>query len=212
MQLSNKIAVIGAIIGFISFVVATDLAFAGGGLVDNSITTTNPTPTTTDNNSLSQIPTGGIIPSSSTPSTLNSSVGQLNQQSGGFQSNVYAPTLTTPTCNGGCFFAVTKASPTTSGSGTNLEAVVGVNISFGSNDGGAAERERLKVEMEKYRSEHDIRLALSEKLAEALENGKTERAIIIAMNLAPMLGYKDYQLLLKAVSSSKSTHPQMENR
>ena len=66
--------------------------------------------------------------------------------------------------------------------------------------------------MQKYRTEHEIKLALSEKLAEALENGKTERATIIAMNLAPMLGYKDYQSLLKAVSIPKSVNPQITNR
>ena len=213
MQLSNKVAVIGTIIGFLSFAVATDSAFAGGGLVDNSIPTTNPIPTATGDNATSQIPTGGIIPNSLIPSTLNNSGNNnYNQQSGGNQFNSYSPTLTPPNCNGGCFFAITKASPTTSGSGANLEAMIGVNIPFGSTDGGAAERDRLRVEMEKYRSEHDIRLALSEKLAEALENGKMERATIIAMNLAPMLGYKDYQLLLKAVSSSKSTNPPIGTR
>lgn len=210
MQPSNKRAVIGAIVGFVAFAVIAHPALAGGGEVNISTPTTTPTPI---DNSISQTTTGGIIiPSSSTPSTLNNSVNQFNQQSGGIQVNGYASTLTPPSCNGGCFFAVTRASPATYGSGTNLEAVVGVTIPLGSTDGGAAERDRLRVEMEKYRSEHDIRLALSEKLAEALENGKTERATIIAMNLFPMLGYKDYQSLLKAVSIPKQTNPQIINR
>jgi hypothetical protein len=43
-------------------------------------------------------------------------------------------------------------------------------------------------------------------------NAQTERATIIAMNLAPMMGYKDYQSLLKAVSIPKPTNPQIINR
>jgi hypothetical protein len=54
--------------------------------------------------------------------------------------------------------------------------------------------------MQKYRTEHEAKLALSEKLSEALENCKTERARIISLLLAPMLGYKDHQALLTTVS------------
>jgi hypothetical protein len=202
MQSLNKIAaVVGAIIGFLALTVTAYPANAGS--TDNTIPTTGTPPITTG---------GTIIPPSSTPPALNSSVNQFNQQSGGIQLNGYSNTLTPPNCNGSCFFAVTRASPTTSGSGANIEVMLGVSIPLGSNDGGAAEINRLRGEMEKYRTEHEIKLALSEKLAEALENGKTERATIIAMNLAPMLGYKDYQLLLKAVSTSKTTNPQIGNR
>ena len=83
--------------------------------------------------------------------------------------------------------------------------MVGIILPIGSNDGGAGEQNRLRVEMEKYRTEHEIRIALSEKLADALENRRMERATIIAMNLAPLLGYKDYHLLLKDVSIPKPT-------
>jgi hypothetical protein len=206
MRSSNRIAVIGAISGFLAFAVIAHPALAGGGEVNTSTPTNIPTQI---DNSTPQSTTGSIIPSSSIPSTLNNSVNQFNQQSGGIQVNGYASTLTPPSCNGGCFFAVTRASPATYGSGTNLEAVVGVTIPLGSTDGGIGEVNRLNAEMQKYRSEHEIKLALSEKLAEALENGKTERATIIAMNLAPMMGYKDYRWLLRAVSNPNSTNPQM---
>ena len=90
--------------------------------------------------------------------------------------------------------------------------MAGVTWQLGSNDGGAAELNRLNGEMTKYRTEHEIKLALSEKLAEALENGKIQRATIIAMNLAPMLGYKNHQSLLNAVSIPKTINPQIINR
>jgi hypothetical protein len=90
--------------------------------------------------------------------------------------------------------------------------MVGVTIPIGSNDGGVGEVNRVNAEMHKYRSQHEIKLALSEKLSEALENGKMERAKVIAMMLAPLLGYKDYQALLIAVSSPKPTQPQIGTR
>jgi hypothetical protein len=211
MQSSNKKVEIGAIAGLLYLAVTVHPVLAQ--VTSDNSTVTTPTQVITNGNSIPQITTGGtIIPSSSIPSTLNSSVSQFNQQSGGIQVNGYASTLTSPSCNGGCFFAITIASPATYGSGANLEAVVGVTIPLGSTDGGMGEVNRLNAEMQKYRTQHEIKLALSEKLAEALENGKTERATIIAMNLAPMLGYRDYQSLLKAVSIPKTTNPQIINR
>jgi hypothetical protein len=211
MQVLNKQVEIGAIIGLLYLAVTVHPVLAQ--VTSDNSTATTPTQVITNGNSISPITTGGtIIPSSSTPSTLNGSVNQFNQQSGGIQVNGYASTLTPPNCNGGCFFAITRASPATYGSGANLEAVVGVTIPLGSTDGGMGEVNRLNAKMQKYRTEHEIKLALSEKLAEALENGKMERATIIAMNLAPMMGYKDYQSLLKAVSIPKITNPQIINR
>ncbi len=212
MQFLNKNLEIGSIVEIL-FLAVTAHPTLSEVTSDNS-TATTPTQLITNSSYIPTITTGGtIIPTgSSTPSTLNNSVNQFNQQSGGIQVNGYSSTLAPPSCNGGCFFAVTRASPATYGSGTNLEAVVGVTIPLGSTDGGMGEVNRLNAEMQKHRTEHEIKLALSEKLAEALESGKMERATIIAMNLSPMLGYKDYKLLLKAVSIPKPTNSQIGNR
>jgi hypothetical protein len=196
MHLSNKIAVIGAIIGLFAFAVTTHPALAGGGINDPSNSST--------------VATGGTTIPITTPTPVPA---QYNQSGSGVQVNYSgSSTLSPPSCNGGCVFAVTRASPTNTGSGANIEAMVGITMSLGSNDGGASELNRLNGEMHKYTTENQVKLALSEKLAEALESGKMERATIIAMNLAPMLGYKDYQLLLKAVASPKPTIPQMGTR
>jgi hypothetical protein len=192
MQLSNTIA----IMGLVAFATTAHPVFAGGGPSDGSITTTQLTP----------ISTSSTISTSTVPA-------QYNQSGSGLQVNYSgSSTLSPPSCNGGCVFAVTRASPTNTGSGANIEAMVGITMSLNPSDSGVGELNKLNGEMAKYRSEHEVKLALSEKLAEALESGKMERATIIAMNLAPMLGYKDYQLLLKAVSSSKPTNPAMGNR
>ena len=167
-----------------------------GGSADNFILPTSPGQTTT----------GGTTIGNSTQSGTISPITQVNQQSGVVQFSNWgsSSTLTPPNCSGGCAFAVTRVSASGSGSPGNVEAIAGITWQLGSNDGGAGELNRLNGEMTKYRTEHEVKLALSEKLAEALENGKVQRAIIIAMNLAPMLGYKDYRLLLKDVSSGGS--------
>jgi hypothetical protein len=193
MQLSSKTTLTGVMIGLLAFAVTAHPAFAGGSTSDNSI-----------------IPS--TIPSSPNTSVSTAPIAAQYNQSG-LQVNYSASsTLSPPSCNGGCVFAVTRASPTNTGSGTNIEAMMGITMSLSTNDGGVSELNRLNGEMHKYTTENQIKMALSEKLAEALENGKIERATIIAMNLAPMLGYKDYQSLLKAVSTSKTTNPQIGNR
>jgi hypothetical protein len=178
MHSPTKTILMGAIICPLVLILTAHPAFAGGGTGDSSIPVLTTPVTTTPSSS---IPTQSVIPL------------QVTQQS---ISNWNGSSLTPPSCNGGCFFAVTKATPATYGSGTNIEAIVGVTIPIGSNDGGVGEINRLNAEMQKYRSEYEMKLALSEKLADAIENGKMERAKIIAMNLAPLMGYKNYQLLL----------------
>jgi hypothetical protein len=122
MQSSNKKVEIGAIVGLLYLAVTVHPVLAQ--VTSDNSTATTPTQVITNGNSIPPITTGGtIIPSSSTPATLNSSVNQFNQQSGGIQVNGYASTLTPPSCNGGCFFAITRASPATYGSGANLEAI-----------------------------------------------------------------------------------------
>jgi hypothetical protein len=213
MQSSNKIAVIGAIIGLLTLAVTIHPALAGGGISDPSNSTTVATgDTTTPITTPTPVPT---LPSAPTPTNTSTSIvpAQYNQSGSGVQVNYSgSSTLSPPSCNGGCVFAVTRVSPATDGSNHNLEAMVGVTIPIGSNDGGVGEVNRVNAEMHKYRSQHEIKLALSEKLSEALENGKMERAKVIAMMLAPLLGYKDYEALLIAVSSPKPTQPQIGNR
>jgi hypothetical protein len=196
MRSSNTI--VAATIGLLALTVTANSALAGGATTSDPIPV-SPTP-----------PTAGSTSSGTFTSTAPIAA-QYNQS--GLQVNYSASsTLSPPSCNSGCVFAVTRASPTNTGSGANIEAMVGVTMSLGTNDGGVSELNRLNGEMHKYTTENQVKMALSEKLAEALENGKMERATIIAMNLAPMLGYKDYRWLLMAVSSSKSTNPQMGTR
>jgi hypothetical protein len=186
MRSSNTIA--AATIGLLALAATANSALAGGG----DPTAVSPTPPTAGN-------TGTGILTSTAPLAA-----QFNQS--GVQVNYSgSSTLSPPSCNGGCVFAVTRASPTNTGSGANIEAMVGITMSLGSNDGGASELNRLNGEMHKYTTENQVKLALSEKLAEALESGKMERATIIAINLAPLLGYKDYHLLLRDVSIPKPT-------
>jgi hypothetical protein len=194
MQSANNIAAVGAIIGLLNFTLTASPALAGGG------DTTSITQTTTVDNTTSTSPTSVTTPISSTPSSITNPITQVNQQSG-IVNFSGSSNLIPPSCNGGCVFAVTRVSPATYGSGTNLEAIVGITVPIGSNDNGAGEVSRVNAEMHKYRTENDTKLALSEKLSEALESGRMERAKVIAIILYPLLGYKDYQSLLRAVSN-----------
>ncbi|WP_309728188.1 hypothetical protein [Chamaesiphon sp. OTE_75_metabat_556] len=225
MQSQNKKAGTGAIVGILFLFVTAYPTFAADNTTDNSNSTasntSNPQVTTGDSSTTtagvtSQTTTGGIIIPSSSTSTAStlSTVSTASSSTLATQVTSWSSssTLSPPTCNGGCIFAVTRVSPTNSGSGTNLEAVVGITIPIGSNDNGAGEVNRLNAEMQKYRTEHEIKLALSEKLAEALESGRMERARVIAIMLAPLLGYKDYQSLLIVISSPKPTNLQIGKR
>jgi hypothetical protein len=190
MQSPTKIVLMGVIIYPLAILLTTPSAIAGG---DGTSSPTNTTST----------------PSSVITTDPNNSFTQVNQQSGIVQVANWngSSNLAPPTCTGGCFFAVTRVTPTTYGSGHNAEALIGITLPIGSNDNGIGEVNRVNAEMQKYRTEHEAKLALSEKLSEALENCKTERARIIALLLAPMLGYKDYQVLLTTVS--KPNHNQI---
>jgi len=46
---------------------------------------------------------------------------------------------------------------------------------------------------------------LTDKLAEAIENNKTERAKLYAIILAKRLGYAEYQQLLKEIMTPKES-------
>jgi hypothetical protein len=158
----------------------------------------SPTPAASSNQTTPETTT----PISSTPAPSIAPL-QVNQQS--LISNWSGSALTPPNCNGGCIYAVTRLAPATYGSGTNVEAIIGFTVPIGSNDGGIGEVNRLNAETQKRRSEHDMKIVLSEKLADAIESGKMDRAKIIAMNLAPLLGYKDYQLLLDTFSTPRAS-------
>jgi hypothetical protein len=188
MHSPTKTFLMGAIAAPLVLTLTTYPAFAGS--------TDSPTPTPT------QTTPETTTPISSTPSPSIAPL-QVNQQS--LISNWSGSALTPPNCNGGCVYAVTRMAPATYGSGTNVEAIIGFTIPIGSNDGGIGEVNRLNAETQNRRSEHDMRIVLSEKLADAIESGKMDRAKIIAMNLAPLLGYKDYQLLLDTFSPSRAS-------
>ena len=112
---------------------------------------------------------------------VNSNVGALNY----------------PNCSS-CFFGILRTTPNNNPSGTisnQLEAVIGVIIAIDSPERANSETNRMVVEIQKSKNEYEVKLALGEKLADAIELGKMERAKIVAMLLAPLLGKTHNQLL-----------------
>ena len=112
--------------------------------------------------------------------------------------NSSTATLNYPSCNGTCAFAIMRTSTSNNSNGSfgnQYEAVIGIIHSFNSPDQTNAETNRLMIEIQKYKSEYEIVAALSDKLAEAIETSKYERANLIAIILAPKLGKTHLQLL-----------------
>ena len=128
-----------------------------------------------------------------TPTTLQQTG---NNNFANVNSNVGA--LNYPNCSSSCFFGIVRTSPINNFNGTisnQLEAVIGFVISLDSPEKANAETNRLLVEIQKNRSEYEILEALGLKLSDAIEEGKLERANIIAIILAPRLGKTHTQLL-----------------
>lgn len=168
-----------------------ELAISGGTdtLGTTSISNSGTAPANQSATSLSVTPTTLLQTGTNNYASVNSSAGALGY----------------PNCSGTCAFAIGRVSPSqnTYGSNSNtsqFEAVFGIVHSFNSPDQTNAETNRLLVEIQKYRNDQEIITGLSEKLADAIESGKYERANIIAIILAPKLG-KDYQTLLREVKA-----------
>ena len=189
MHSSIKTAFIGATMCPLILISITNPVLAGGGDGTTPATTPSVTP-----------PTSESAPSGITSSNSTVSPFQVNQQ---FSNGSSLSSLAPPSCITPCGFVITRISPSNSGASTNFEAIAGITIPFGSTDGGVAELNRINGETQKFRTEHETKLALSRELAEAIKNGDRPKAVLIAINLAPMLGYKTYQSLLKELSDSQ---------
>lgn len=175
---SMKILIRVKCLVFMALMQATPSLAGGGDGSSQSVNTTNIIPT--EINGVGQ-PFGGII--------------QVNNGS----SNTSAG------CGGGCAYLNIRAAPTTNGinTGTGLEGSAGVVWQFGSAEAAQSQAIRLASELQKYKTEQEIIDYLSRQLAEALESNRLDRARIIAITLAPKLGYSDYRLLLRTVTSGR---------
>lgn len=71
----------------------------------------------------------------------------------------------------------------------------------GSPEDTQAESQRLFAIAQKEKLDQESTVILIEKLAEAIETKKTERAKLYAISLAKRLGYADYRQLLSDISS-----------
>ena len=196
MHPSVKLALLGLASCPLALILTTSPVLAGGGDV-SAPTTTLPS---------TQVASDTTTPLSNT-TPLNSTVNpiQVNQQ---FSNSGNTSNLIPPSCNTGCAFGIVRLSPSNYGTSPNWEVMAGVTIPFGSTDGGVAELNRINGETQKFRTEHDTRLALSRELSDAIKNGDMVKAKLIAMDLAPMLGYKSYQLLLAELSNPQ---PKIDN-
>jgi hypothetical protein len=138
-----------------------------------------------------------ILPTTSISPIENAGT-QINQFNSGSFSN-----LTIPNCAGGCAYSTIRLAPGSSATPQNIEAVVGVTWQFNSPELAQNQVNRTIAELQKYKTEYEIIDALSIQLANAIENSQFERARIIAIVLAPKVGYPDYRLYLQKITNGK---------
>jgi hypothetical protein len=129
-----------------------------------------------------------IIPQGRDPATAS-----INQQAGVIGSLNY------PSCSGVCVFAIGRTTRT-SNADPSIEAVWQIN----SPENTQAQNARILAETQRDSLNNQTTLVLVEKLAEAIETNKPERANAIAIILASRLGYSDYRQLLKDVRNNNS--------
>lgn len=146
-------------------------------------------PDTTPAN-LTPLGTNEILPTTSS----------INQQAGVIQNNGLGNygSLSYPSCSGICVFAIGRTTRT-GNADPNVEAVVGVVWQISSPENTQAQNARILAENQRDSLNNQTTLVLTEKLAEAIETNKPERANAIAIILAPRLGYNDYRKLIKDV-------------
>ncbi len=137
---------------------------------------------------------------------LPSTTPSINQQAGVIQNNGLGShgSLSYPSCAGVCIFAIGRTTRT-GNIDPSVEAVVGVVWQISSPENTQAQNTRILAETQRDSLNNQTTLALVEKLAEAIENNKPERANAIAIILASRLGYSNYQQLLKDVHNNNPT-------
>jgi hypothetical protein len=155
---------------------------AGGGDGNSSPTTGAVSTTTSEINTINSVsqPLGGII-------QVNNGYGINN----------------TPNCGSGCAYINVRVAPTNNGNQSGVEGTAGVVWQFGSAEAAQSYSIRLNSELQKYKTEQEIIDYLSRQLADALEKNQFDRARIIAITLAPKLGYSSYKDLLNTVTNGR---------
>jgi hypothetical protein len=174
------------VITFLFVFTEAKIAFAGSGSITN-IDSSNGTPSSPENSGNSSTPPGTANP------IINNTAPSINQQADFIQNNGSSfSSLTYPNCQGACIFAIGRTN-----SRQSWEAVAGVVWQISSPENTQAETHRLTAQSERDKLERDSTIILVEKLSDAIESGKTERANLLAIILAKRLGYSDYQRLLR---------------
>ena len=126
------------------------------------------------------------------------SIQQNGVQVNGFNGfNGFSNPLTPPSCSKQlCGFIILRTTPYGSEGDAGIVFQLG-----GSSEQTQAESQRLLAIAQKEKLDQESTVILIEKLAEAIETKKIERAKLYAISLAKRLGYADYRQLLKDISN-----------
>jgi hypothetical protein len=135
-----------------------------------------------------------INSSESTSSSFNDSNSTYNiqQQADAINYSSRNSSMSHPNCRGTCIFAVGRVD---NQGGT--EAIAGVLWQLSSPENTLSQTQQIITQVEADNLEQESTTALAEKIAEALETGKKERATLLAIILAKRLGYTSHEHLLQ---------------
>jgi hypothetical protein len=117
------------------------------------------------------------------------------------------PALNIPSCSGTCYALSIQTSPGGAGIAPSTELKFGFSF-----DLDRSERDRLaatatKVQAERKSASQQFIAGLERELTDAIAQQRYERARILAIQLAPRLGYKDYRLYLLKISAGSFPNP-----
>lgn len=117
------------------------------------------------------------------------------------------PALNIPSCQGTCYSLSIQTSPGGAGIAPSTDLKFGISLDFD-----RTERDRLsaaatKVQAERKSASQQFIAGLKRELTDAIAQQRYERARILAIQLAPKLGYKDYRLYLLKISAGSFPNP-----
>ena len=111
------------------------------------------------------------------------------------------PALNLPSCPSTCYILSIQTSPGGAGIAPSTDLKFGISIEID-----RTERDRLaaaatKAKAERKSASQQFIAGLERELTDAIAQQRYERARILAIQLAPRLGYKDYRLYLLKISA-----------
>lgn len=115
--------------------------------------------------------------------------------------------LNIPSCQGICYILGIQASPGGAGIAPSTDLKFGISFDLDRSEQDRAVAAATKVQAERKLASQQFITGLKRELTEAITQKRYERSRILAIQLAPRLGYKDYRRYLLEISAGSFPNP-----